>query len=191
MLFFPFLTEVKNRAASSCGNLRRSNDTVPGLTMCGPWQCEQIAENSCSPSVNSARVGGACSACGRRTSGTPQQIDAAAITTKARCMQTSRKPARRRCGRLAQKKSLTGEGKHPKRAAGRNLRQPLVTGEQRIDAADATRDGDILDAVLHPRDRLAFDAGAGLELPQLGPVVRIERLEFAGQPAGEHDAAGG
>ena len=34
--FLPFRTELKKRVRSSWGNLRRSKEMVPGLTICGP-----------------------------------------------------------------------------------------------------------------------------------------------------------
>src|SRR3954454_11661389 len=78
---------------------------------------------------------------------------------------------------------------NPQRAAGRHVGQTLVAGEQRVDAAIAAGDRDILHAVLLPRHRLALDAGAGLELPQLLAGVGIEGFELAGELAGEDDAA--
>src|SRR4051812_23204782 len=79
--------------------------------------------------------------------------------------------------------------KHPQRAACRHRGKPLVTGEDRVDAAIAARDGDILHAVLLPGHRLSLDARAGLELPELLAAVGVEGLELAGQRAREHDAA--
>src|SRR4051812_41596895 len=79
--------------------------------------------------------------------------------------------------------------KNPQRAAGRHFRKPLVAGEQRVDAAVAGSDGNVLHAVLLPGHRLSLDAGAGLELPELLAGLGIESLELAGQRAREHDAA--
>src|SRR3569833_1659609 len=73
---------------------------------------------------------------------------------------------------------------NPHRAARRHIGQTLVAGEQRVDAAIAAGDRDILHAVLLPRHRLALDAGAGLELPQLLAAVCIESFELAGELAG-------
>src|SRR5690242_3375635 len=83
------------------------------------------------------------------------------------------------------------EREHPERSARRHFRQPLVTGEQRVDPAIAACHGNILHAVLLPRHRLPLDAGAGLELPQLLATVGVKGFELAGQLPGEDDAAGG
>src|SRR4029077_10189146 len=69
-------------------------------------------------------------------------------------------------------------------------RQAAVAREQRIDAAIAASDGDILHAVLLPGNRLTFNSGAGLELPQLLPAIRVEGFELTGQLPGKHQAAG-
>src|SRR4051812_48342114 len=79
---------------------------------------------------------------------------------------------------------------NPQRAAGRHVGKPLIAGEDRVDAAIAAGDGDVLDAVLLPGHRLSFDARAGLEAPQLLAVVGIKGVKLAGQLAGEHDTAG-
>src|SRR4029453_15965051 len=80
---------------------------------------------------------------------------------------------------------------HPQRTACRHIGQPLIAGEDRVDAAIAAGDGDILDAVLLPGHRLPLDARAGLEAPQLLAVVGVEGVKLAGQLAGEYDPAGG
>src|SRR6185312_11288697 len=85
--------------------------------------------------------------------------------------------------------ALLLQGEDPERAAGRHGLQALVAGEQRVDAADAARHGDILPAVLLPGDRLPLDAGAGLELPELLAGIGVEGLELAGELAAEHHAA--
>ena len=58
MVFLPLRTELKKRARSSWGNLRRSNEPFPGLTMRGPWQCEQMCLKMSEPSSNCAFEGG-------------------------------------------------------------------------------------------------------------------------------------
>src|SRR6185312_4654345 len=73
---------------------------------------------------------------------------------------------------------------HPQRSACRHVGQPFVPGEDRVDAAIAAGDGDILDAVLLPGHRLSLDARAGLEAPQLLAVVGVKGIELAGQLAG-------
>src|SRR5262249_38281197 len=45
-------------------------------------------------------------------------------------------------------------------------------------------------AVEFPGDRLSDDAGGGLEFPQNLAAVGIDRHEFAGEAAGEHQSAG-
>src|ERR1700744_736052 len=87
-------------------------------------------------------------------------------------------------------RSLLGcQSEHPTETAGRNLGQPLVTREQVVDTTNPAGDGDVLHAVLLPGDRLTFDARASLELPELLAVINADRLELAGQLAGEHHAA--
>src|SRR5579864_2071179 len=81
------------------------------------------------------------------------------------------------------------QGEDPKRAAGRYALEPLVAGEERVDATDAARYGDILHAVLLPRDRLSLDARPRLEVPELLAAIGVERLEFAGELACEDDPA--
>src|SRR6516164_11044082 len=78
----------------------------------------------------------------------------------------------------------------PERAAGRDALQTFVAGEDRVDTADAARHRDVLDAILLPGDRLAFDPRPGLERPQLAARVGVECLELAGELAAEHDIAG-
>src|SRR3712207_2524816 len=63
--------------------------------------------------------------------------------------------------------------------------------EQLIDAADAARHRDILLTVQLVGDRLADDAGAGLELPQLAAVLGVIGDELAGHGAREDQTAGG
>src|ERR1700745_255040 len=82
------------------------------------------------------------------------------------------------------------ECEYPQRSARRHFRQPLVPGEQRVDPAIAAGNGDILHAVLLPRHRLPFDAGAGLELPELLAAIGVKGFELSRQLPGEDDAAG-
>src|SRR5215510_16339872 len=79
---------------------------------------------------------------------------------------------------------------HPQRTACRHVGKPLIAGEDRVNAAIAAGDGDVLDAVLLPGHRLSLDARAGLEAPQLLAVIGIKGVKLAGQLAGEHDPAG-
>src|SRR5207247_2469220 len=71
---------------------------------------------------------------------------------------------------------LLGESEDPQRPARRDGSEPWVAREQGVDAADADRHRDVLHAVLLPGHRLAFDARAGLELPQLVAGIGVERL---------------
>jgi hypothetical protein len=87
------------------------------------------------------------------------------------------------CG-LACHASLWCERKRPERSAGWYRSQPRVAGEQRIDPAIAASHVDVLHAILVPGDRLTFDAGACLELPQLLPSIGVKGFELAGQLPG-------
>src|SRR6476620_10832752 len=79
---------------------------------------------------------------------------------------------------------------NPQRTACRYVGKPLIAGEDRVDAAIAAGDGDILDAVLLPGHRLSLDARTGLEAPQLLAVVGVKGVKLAGQLTGEHDPTG-
>src|ERR1700719_788618 len=79
----------------------------------------------------------------------------------------------------------------PDAAASGNVGEIGIAGAHHIRAGGAVGDGDVLLAVELPGDRLSDDAGGSLEFPQNLAAVGIDRHEFAGEAAGEHQAAGG
>src|SRR6476469_602693 len=82
MAFLPLRTELQKRVRSSWGNLRRSNEPWPGLTMRGPWQCEQMCLKTPEPSSNCAFEGGGSGAfCDH--AGSDRVTNVAAATTQA------------------------------------------------------------------------------------------------------------
>src|SRR5579883_104914 len=199
LLFLPCFTVLTKRSWSS-GNRRRSGVIVPELTMLGPWQCEHrsakialprsiLAGFACSPAAWSALTGSDSAFC----CAVAARANANAIDRIARAANAAAPPKRPSITRDLP--CLTGllrlDREHPQRSAGRHVGQPLVAGEQRVDAAIAGVDGNVLHAILLPGHRLTLDARAGLELPQLLAGVGVEGFELAGQLAGEDDATGG
>src|SRR6266403_1262516 len=79
----------------------------------------------------------------------------------------------------------------PDAAASGNVGEIGIAGAHHIRPGGAVGDGDVLLAVELPGDRLSDDTGGGLEFPQSLAVVGIDRHEFAGETAGEHQAASG
>src|SRR5215471_15475156 len=79
----------------------------------------------------------------------------------------------------------------PDAAASGNVGEIGIAGAHHIRPGGAAGDGDVLLAVELPGDRLSDDAGGGLEFPQNLAAIGIDRHEFAGETAGEHQAAGG
>src|SRR3954452_17633759 len=89
MEFLPLRTELKNRTRSSCGNLRRSNEPLPGLTMRGPWQWEQMCLKTSEPSWNCACDGGSSGVLSGHTGDDRAKSDAAATTQAVSLIQNS------------------------------------------------------------------------------------------------------
>src|SRR3984893_4057971 len=79
----------------------------------------------------------------------------------------------------------------PDAAASGNVGEIGIAGAHDIRPGGPVRDGDVLLAVELPGDRLSNDAGGGLEFPQNLAAVGIARHEFAGETAGEDQAASG
>src|SRR5215813_7581795 len=79
----------------------------------------------------------------------------------------------------------------PDAAASGNVGEIRIAGAHHIRPGSAVGDGNVLLSVELPGDRLSDDAGGGLEFPQGLAAVGIDRHEFAGETAGEHQAAGG
>src|SRR3984893_3832134 len=79
----------------------------------------------------------------------------------------------------------------PDAAASGNVGEIGIAGAHDIRPGGPVRDGDVLLAVELPGDRLSNDAGGGLEFPQNLAAVGIDRHEFAGETAGEDQAASG
>src|SRR5262245_38374509 len=83
--------------------------------------------------------------------------------------------------------SLVEQREGPQRRPIGHVAQVRIASTLRVHAADPADYRHILLAVLLPRDRLADDAGGGLEAPQHLAVFGIERLQLAGHHAGEHE----
>src|SRR5712691_3729663 len=79
----------------------------------------------------------------------------------------------------------------PDAAASGNVGEIGIAGAHHIRPGGAVGDSDVLLAVELPGNRLSNDAGGGLEFPQNLAAIGIDRHEFAGETAGEHQAAGG
>src|SRR6266540_4646013 len=79
----------------------------------------------------------------------------------------------------------------PHAAAGWNVGEVGIARAHDVGAGRTAGDGEVLLAVVLPGDRLADDAGRGLEFPQGLAGVGIECDELAGEPAGEDEAARG
>src|SRR3954471_22546654 len=96
MEFLPLRTELKNRTRSSCGNLRGSKEPLPGLTMRGPWQCEQMCLKTSEPSWNCACDGGGSGVLSDHAGDDRAKSDAAATTQAPSLIQNSRQKSHRR-----------------------------------------------------------------------------------------------
>src|SRR6266704_5603863 len=83
--------------------------------------------------------------------------------------------------------SIGQKGKRPYGPARLDLPRSLPLC--RSPAAEARQHGDVLAAIVGVSDRLGIDSGAGLELPHDPARILVDRDEFAGQLAGEHQSA--
>src|SRR5262249_62028984 len=79
----------------------------------------------------------------------------------------------------------------PDAAASGSVGEIGIAGAHHVSPGGAVGDGHVLLAVELPGNRLSNDAGGGLEFPHNLAAVGIDRHEFAGQTAAEHQAAGG
>src|SRR5712671_3144841 len=84
---------------------------------------------------------------------------------------------------------LVEQREGPQRRTVRHVAQVRIAAALRVHAAEPADHRDVLLAVLLPGDGLTDDAGGSLEAPQHLTVLGIERLELAGQHAGEHEIA--
>src|ERR1700722_5439801 len=85
--------------------------------------------------------------------------------------------------------SLVEQCEGPQRYTRGGVCEIWIASPLSIDTADTAQHGDVLLAVPIPRHRLTDDARSGLEAPQDLTGVGIERLEFPGHDAGEHEIA--